>query len=579
MAEPRAGAGGGSGPRSARGGPAPGPARALGWYALATFFLTWPIAVRAWQRLPEHASDIWIFLWNDWWLRTSLGAGGSLYRTPFLFYPTGVSLAFHSHSQLTSALNNLLAPLTGGLAAYNFSILLIFVLGAWGMYLLARELTGSEGAAFVAGLVYAFAPYHLTQALAHPNLASVQWYPFMALFLRRAMLRGSARDGALGGLFFAASVWSGLHLGHLGGLWAAAFVLYTLATEPAARARKSLTALAASAAVAIALSLPVLVPVARELRAVEGGLGSVSVEKWETFQTDPVAWFVPPLYHPVFGRFVTGVYDRFDRNDRWMPYLGFLPLALALWAALRERRAARFWWASGLLWMLLSMGTFLRFNGTLYPSVPLPFALIGSRFPFSTLRSSDRFNILVPLSLAVLVALALARVRRRRLVAVAGAVIVFEFLCVPIPTGKPPDLSPFFARMAADGAEYGVVDLPMDQVHSKTWMYFQTFHHKPIVEGHVSRVPPHAYDFIEGIPLLRAFRDDANPPPDNAAADLCRLERARVRYILMHLPYAEPELGRWSSWLAGPPLYRDEHLLVYTTDGVCEAQAAGRPPE
>jgi hypothetical protein len=107
-------------------------------------------------------------------------------------------------------------------------------------------------------------------------------------------------------------------------------------------------------------------------------------------------------------------------------------------------------------------------------------------------------------------------------------------------------------------------------------MYLQTVHGKPMVEGFVSRVPPHAADFIESVPLLRALRVDTGPQPADVAGDLCRLERNRVRYILIHLPYARANLGRWMSWFPVEPSYRDKNLIVYSTDGAC-ASLRGRP--
>ena len=548
-----------------------GHARVLGLYSLATLLMTWPIAIRAWQSFPHNGGDTPIFLWNNWWFGKSLSEGVTLYHTPYLFYPTGATLVFHSNSQLNSLLANLLTPVTGSLAAYNIVLLLGFVIGGWGMFLLARDVTGSERAAFVAGLVYAFAPYHVSQALAHPNLASVQWYPFMALCLRWAMRRGSIRAGALGGVFFALSLWSGLHLGYLGASWAGLFVLHTVVVDPLARTRRSIASLAVCATTALLLSAPALLPVAREMSSMEGGMRSVQVKGSENRQTDPVAWVTPPRFHPLLGRLGNSISKRFDRNFRWIPYLGFVPLALALYAAWQSRPAAVFWWASGLLWMVLAMGSSLRFNGTNYPNVTLPFALVSDHFPFNTLRSSDRYNLLVPLSLAMLVAFALSRISVRRAYSLAATLILFEYLSIPLPMKKAFTPSPFIARMASDTESYAVVNLPMGQNYSKRWEYQQTFHGKPIVEGHISRVPPHAYDFIESIELLRAFRDDANPPPSNPLADLCRLEQNRVRYIMISTSgrYAAERLERWTSWLPGEPISREDGMIVYSTDGAC----------
>ena len=57
-------------------------------------------------------------------------------------------------------------------------------------------------------------------------------------------------------------------------------------------------------------------------------------------QTDLAAYFVPMTYHPVLGPIVQPLYDNFVKNRAWMPYLGLVPLLLAVWGALRQKRRA-----------------------------------------------------------------------------------------------------------------------------------------------------------------------------------------------------------------------------------------------
>lgn len=346
-----------------------------------------------------------------------------------LFHPQGLSLATHSNSPLFSAVSALWFPLVGRVGSFNFSILTTLVLGAWGAYLLVYDLTEHFFAAFAAGLVYAFAPYHVSQALAHPNLASVQWIPFTALFLRRTLREARLRDALASGLFFALTVWSGLHLGLLAGLWAGVFVAWMVAVEGQARSRATWSALGAAALVALLLSAPALVPTFRAWRS--GSIGeTVLLNEIEEGQTDVLSYILPPRYHPVFGDRILSVYNQLDygKNFYWMAYMGFVPLALAILAVLKQWRAARFWSITGLLWILLALGAFLRVGGEVYPSIRLPYALFGQRYPFNTLRSSDRFNILVPLSLAALVGIALCHLRRRWVAALVAGAVALEYL-------------------------------------------------------------------------------------------------------------------------------------------------------
>ncbi len=102
------------------------------------------------------------------------------------FYPQGVSLVYHNFSWLNSAIWLLLQPLCGWVAACNVTFLLSFLLTGYSTYLLVSYLTHSQTAAFVAGLIFAFSPYHLSH-FNHPNLISVQWLPLCILFLVRTV--------------------------------------------------------------------------------------------------------------------------------------------------------------------------------------------------------------------------------------------------------------------------------------------------------------------------------------------------------------------------------------------------------
>ena len=75
--------------------------------------------------------------------------------------------------------------LTGNIIlSYNLLFLSTFVLSGLGMFLFVREITGSARAGFVAGLIYAFAPYRVPQ-FSHLQVISSQWMPFALYGLRR----------------------------------------------------------------------------------------------------------------------------------------------------------------------------------------------------------------------------------------------------------------------------------------------------------------------------------------------------------------------------------------------------------
>ena len=72
----------------------------LGFFALLTLVITYPMPLHMDRFLIGEDIDDYINPWVDWWTNHVLTTPGeSLYHTDYLFYPDGVSLAFHSFSQ------------------------------------------------------------------------------------------------------------------------------------------------------------------------------------------------------------------------------------------------------------------------------------------------------------------------------------------------------------------------------------------------------------------------------------------------------------------------------------------------
>ncbi|MBI5567760.1 MAG: hypothetical protein HY870_22865, partial [Chloroflexi bacterium] len=262
------------------------------------------------------------------------------------------------------------------------------------------------------------------------------------------------------------------------------------------------------------------------------------------------------------------------KNNLWMPYLGYGALLLAIVGVASQRRRSLGWLVAGLMCVVLALGSQLRVNGVPYPALPLPFALLQNIFPFSFLRSPDRFNIVVPLSLALLAAWGFAAIgghwprSRVVLAGVVTVVILFEYLSVPYPMLPLPAQSPSMAQIAGEADTYAVLDLPMGRNPSKVYLYWQTLHHKALVEGHVSRTPDRAYDFIEANALLRALRSPGSSQltDKQRTAAKAQLADRGVRYLLVHRSMSNPDqMDQFQAIIGADPMYADDVLQVYAT--------------
>src|SRR5690606_2555208 len=139
--------------------------------------------------------------WNLWWVKLALvDRVQSPYTTDLLYSPTGVNLYFHTLNPFNGLVTLPVQLVAGLIPAYNTVVLVSWTLAGYGMFLLAlwllRGVSARQGgvtarlpAAFVAGAIYTFAPFHMAHLLGHMQVMSLQWLPFYLLDLLRALDR------------------------------------------------------------------------------------------------------------------------------------------------------------------------------------------------------------------------------------------------------------------------------------------------------------------------------------------------------------------------------------------------------
>lgn len=177
-------------------------------YTLLTIVWTWPLAAHLRTQVPAPAkltlthADMLLLGWVlSWDVHQLLHHPLALYEAN-IFHPLRHALGY-SEAMLSEALLLLpLAPLTPApMLLYNMTLLATFVLGATGTFLLVRHLTRSTPAAFVAGLLFAFAPYRFWQ-LERLNALCFHLTPFLFLALHRWLERRRWLDALLLALAF-----------------------------------------------------------------------------------------------------------------------------------------------------------------------------------------------------------------------------------------------------------------------------------------------------------------------------------------------------------------------------------------
>lgn len=153
-------------------------------YCGITVALTYPLILRLSSVLPHDAGDPALNTWILWWNTHTLPFSSAWWNPPVFFPAPGVL----SFSENLLGLSLIATPLSwlgaGPQTAYNVVFLLTFPLSALGGYLLGYELTRRRDAAFIAGLLFGFAPYRIAHMPQLQGLASFPM-PFALLGLHR----------------------------------------------------------------------------------------------------------------------------------------------------------------------------------------------------------------------------------------------------------------------------------------------------------------------------------------------------------------------------------------------------------
>lgn len=168
-------------------------------FCLFTALLTWPYVTRLRDAVVDPG-DPYLVTWIMWW------DYHQTFRDPFnlfhanTFYPLRYTLAFSEHCWgLALPFFPLFAAGLRPLTVHAVAMFFGFALSGYGAFRLARTLTGSAGAAWAAGIIFAFVPFrfHLMSQLVY---LFTPWLPLvfeaLVLFARRRTWRRAAWLGA-----------------------------------------------------------------------------------------------------------------------------------------------------------------------------------------------------------------------------------------------------------------------------------------------------------------------------------------------------------------------------------------------
>ena len=571
-------------------------------YAAVALVWTWPLALGLTRDLPADYGDPLLNCWILSWDVTHVGRG--LWNAN-IFYPHPLALGYSEHLLAEAAQIAPVYALTGNpILCYNLLFLSTFVVAGVGMYLLARELTGSRSGAAVAGLAFAFAPYRVA-SLPHLQVLSSAWMPLTLFGFRRYFATDRVR--ALAG---AGAAWTlqNLSCGYYLLFFSPAVLLY-LTWEVLVRrrtiGRRQVAAVAATCLATALVTAPFLFGYA-ELR--RHGFGPRLLPDVEKFSADVYAYLTGDPKLDVWGSVLRGfskpegalfpgvtvailaalgarlpralaplavvaiplfgIHVPLIKMTSVSRTLGWMTVAsgVILTASRSERQRLRAWTATpaAVLVIIAVSAAVLSFGPDVHArgrriAEAAPYALLYEFVPgFDGVRAPARFAMIVILGLGALTAFS---IRRPAAAAIAGTLIVLESLAIPMPLNQNDtnysqrhlrplpnrvslddsrDLYDFVARLPSPAA---IVELPLGEpAFDVRYMFYSIRHWKPLVNGY-SGGAPDDYGQLDQSLQDALVRSDA-------AWD--RLRATGATHVIVHEAFYESGRGSaMTAWLRG----------------------------
>ena len=529
--------------------------------------MAYPLSASPGTVVVDDAPDTRVYIWTLAWDAYAFLHQPLRIFDANIYYPFSNTLAYSENLIGTAFFSAPVAWLTGNhVLAMNLAALLTCVLCGVGGYFLARRWGLSPYAAFLCGLVFAFAPPRFFK-LGQLHLTALQWMPFTLAFLHSYLEHGRRRDLLLAVGCFTLQVLSSGHGALFLVLAITVMLAWRIAFGQAIAIGQWLRDCGATGAYLLAPSVWVMLPY-RSVQ-VEGGLrrgySADAMPGIYDFLASPShlhmylqrAWFGKPINDEALAFMFPGVLA-----------LLFGAIALLTWRRRRWRTDATAYFA---VLGLLSILMFATWPFDLWRHI---YWMPG----FNFIRVPPRFVLLAMLCLSMLVAIGFDRLtsrfssRARLVAAIALSVaLLAEYFSVPFAAEpyavNPPAIDQWLNTRPKP---FAIAEFPQpspgnigayERHHTESMMH-ATAHWQRTVHGYSSlRRPLHERMYLE----MTTFPDDAI---------LAELQELGVTYVVVHTEQYPGE--RWKEEIE-PRVVKSQRLELLHTEGAGRVYALRRP--
>ncbi len=514
------------------------------FFILLSLLVTHPMIFKMKSHIYGYPGDPLGSVWRIWWYKFSWGHHISSRFITVIAHPFGVDLSQEISSIPFNYLVFFITLLSNEIFTYNFILLLSFLLAAITMYFLVYHLTRNKGASTVAGVLYAFCPWHFAHAGQHLSLASIQWLPLYALFLFKLFNKRTYKNAFLCALGFSLVFLTDFSYVFLISVLTAAFILWGLwfslgpnrrfhPTSSKVSLLKTSTVILVTFLIALTMILPFTYSIfktALTLPKVESMATLGYIKPFRDLTSNsarPLGYLLPSRNNPFFGRFT----KRFIESPFYgghptehTLYLGWVGIVLSIVAIRNWRRKSKLVnkltsrqvnkltrkqvdkltskqvdpllvtrCQKGVSFFLFAAIVALIFSHSPYTEIGNFRILFPSYFMYKIapmFRCYARFGIVVMLCVSVLAGIGFASIlkriksakKRRVLLSIILLLVFIEFAPVlPAPMVNAVNPPPVYEWLAKEGGDFTIAEYPME--NNQEYLFWQRIHQKRLVNG------------------------------------------------------------------------------------------------
>lgn len=539
-------------------------------YILATLFYTaltlcvfYPVLPHFTNSLIGPPEDNMIFAWFLWHGSESLSRPDwQLMHTHMMYAPEGMGLEYANYFYVGVVLTYLLKSFLGLVTIFNLLILLSFITAGLAMYALVRYLTQRNGAALIAGAVFALNPSHIAHAEHHITIASIQFLPLVLLCMLRMLRENKFRWALLAGVSMALASWCDWNYLLYTTLLCGFVFAYRIMRHRAQTLWIDIKQFTCMAGVCFVLLAPILIPMMRI------GMNNQESQHFlpgsDVYVADLWAFVMPPLTHwaAPWSTWIQNMNTSFTGNA-WerVVYLGIANIFFVLVTGIWKNKATWPYFFGMLVFMAFSMGVSLHVGGKIIPTW-MPYDVLEQISLFKHARNPSRIIVYAYLCLAVLVGFAWKSFfdstqghKRRRLLATSIALLIMFDFYQPVHAVTPVELPACYQPLIAD-AEYPqrkflMLDIPWD---GGRYAMYQTIHEIPNLQGYLGRK--------FGVSLIGKIPFDA----EHLHIQKALLTQNKVKYVVFHknkLDWAGKSDKERIAYLYGTHLMVQNYKRIY----------------